>query len=459
MGKINLPDRGDVIPRVLIGDVFKQLDEIPKNSIDCIVTSPPYWQQRDYGVKGQIGAEEDSQDYVDKMVEVGDKLKTVLDDDGSYFLNIGDKFQDKNLNMIPSRVARGMQENGWILRNFISWYKPNHMPSSIEDRFTTTWEPIFFFVKDTGKYTTPDYNFYLDRVKEPHRTNVDQKYPPKEFLDEEEYEKLPKRIKKMDNFPRTVAPEEYERLPERLKEKGNGEYDGKFEDAERKNLGASPGARISVQGLYYSGPQRKHDPDELEVIEYLRKRKKDKGLTIAEVAEKTGIKKTTIEHWFRTDKGGRSLPDPENWFKLKETLDLDDRFDQEMTETHYKLQAIMRDPDGKNPGDRWIGNEKIGILVKNPDIDFPEKQKIAEDQWAMKTGTLKKAHFSIFPVELVERVIEAACPKDGIVLDPFAGSGTVGEVAKEKGRRSILIDLNKDYLDIMEDRCGEIIEI
>lgn len=431
MGKISLPKKGDVAPRVLFGDVFEQLDRIPKNSIDCIVTSPPYWQQRDYGVEGQIGAEEDYRDYVETMVEVGDKLKAVLGDDGSYFLNIGDKFQDKNLKMIPSRVAIGMQEHGWVLRNFIVWKKKGHMPTSVEDRLNTIWEPIFFFVKGTGKYTTPQYNFYLDRIRVPHKTEENYEYSIKEMLSEEEYEKLPERIKEGDNLPRAISKEEYKKLPERLKKKENGDYEGKFKNAERKNLGASPGARISVQGLYYSGSHRKHEPNELEIIKYLREQKEKKGLTISDIAERTGTKKTTVEHWFRTDRGGRCLPNPEDWTELKKAMNFDGKYDKKMTETHYTLQDVGRHPNGRNPG----------------------------DVWEMPTGTLPEAHFSIFPEELPRRVIKAACPPNGIVLDPFAGSGTVGEVAKELGRRSILIDLKKDYLDIMEKRCGKVKEV
>lgn len=453
MKKVRLPEPGDNTPRVLIGDVKKQLSRIPEGSIHCIVTSPPYWQQRDYEKKGQIGIEENAEDYVNEIaVEVGNKLKDVLDENGSYFLNIGDKYWDKDLQMIPSKVAIKMQENGWVLRNFINWYKPNHMPSSVEDRFTRTWEPIFFFVKGTGKYTTPDYDFFIDRVKEPHRSPVEEKYPPEEILNEEDYEALPDRIRKSESLPRFITEEEYKQLPECLRQEGNTDYRGKFEEANRKNLGASPGARISVQGFYYSGPHRKYDPDELEVIKYLRRWKEKRDLNLSEISEKTGITKTTIEHWFRTDKGGRCLPDPDSWLKLKEVLQFDDRYDKEMTETHYKLQGVMRDSKGKNPGDTWISNQSI--LIHKPPVDLASK--VPEDKWHMNTGTLSDAHFSIFPKELVERVINSACPEDGIILDPFAGSGTVGEVAKELGRRSILIDLKEDYVEIMERRCGEV---
>ena len=144
--KIELPK--DTTPRVLIGDVIECLDKIPEKSISVIVTSPPYWQQRDYGVEDQIGQEKTPEEYIQKMVDVGDKLKEVLADDGSYFLNMGDKYVGKGLEMIPFKVATEMQKRGWLLRNVIIWFKFNHMPSSIKDRLANTWEPVYFFVKD-----------------------------------------------------------------------------------------------------------------------------------------------------------------------------------------------------------------------------------------------------------------------------------------------------------------------
>jgi DNA modification methylase len=347
-----------------------------------------------------------------------------LKDTGAYFLNIGDKYVGKKLMMIPSKVAIGMQNNGWVLRNFIVWYKPNHMPSSVKDRFGTTWEPIFFFVKDTGTYLTPEYNFDLDSIRIPHKNNNDEKYKPKELLTEEEYEQLPERIKKLGYLPRTISVEEYNKLPSKLKTPGNGDYNGKFKGQKRINLGASPGARASVLGVYYTR-KRKHEPNEVEIIKYLREWRKKKKISIEEIDKKLGYK-YTAGHWFRLDKGGRSLPSPEDWLRLKNILGFDDKYDKIMTEIHYVLQGVQKNPLGKNPG----------------------------DMWAMKTGTLQDAHFAIFPEELPKRVILATCPKNGIVLDPFAGSGTTAKVAMELGRKSIMIELNPEYVEIIKKRCN-----
>lgn len=411
-------------PLILIGDIIKCLNKLPDKCIDCIVTSPPYWGQRDYEVEGQIGLEKNPDEYIKKMIEVGTELRRVLKDTGSYFLNIGDKFVGKNLMMIPSKVTIGMQNNGWILRNFIVWYKPNHMPASVKDRFGTTWEPILFFVKDTGNYLTPEYFFDLNSIRIPHKTDYEEEYNPEDLLSQEEYEKLPGRLKKKDSLPFIISEEEYQQLPKRLKGPGNGTYDGKFNGQKRINLGASPGARTSVLGVYYT-KQRKHKPDEVEIINYLREWRDRKKISTEDVDKKLGYRHTA-GHWFRLDRGGRSLPSPEDWLKLKKILGFDDKYDKIMTEIHYVLQGLIRNPNGKNPG----------------------------DMWAMNTGTLQEAHFAIFSEELPRRVIQAACPKNGIVLDPFAGSGTTAKVAMELNRKSIMIELNPNFVEIIKKRCG-----
>lgn len=137
---------------ILHGDVYACLNEINNNSIAVVITSPPYWQQRDYGFKDQIGQEETSQEYIGHLKEIFSKLKVKLRDDGIFFLNIGDKYLSQygksNLLLIPYRLAFHMVKDGWILEDIIIWYKPNHMPSSVKDRFTNTYEPVFVFSKN-----------------------------------------------------------------------------------------------------------------------------------------------------------------------------------------------------------------------------------------------------------------------------------------------------------------------
>ena len=401
---IELPK--DVTPLILQGDVMKSLQKIPDNSISVVVTSPPYWNLRDYEIKGQIGQEETPDEYISKMAEITKELRRIMRKDGCFFLNIGDSYYNGDLQMIPQRLALEMQKQGWKLRNTIIWYKPNHMPSPVKNRFSNTWEPIFFFVKN-GE--SKKYYFNLDEVRVEHKTKEEKKSNLPETLSIEEFNKL------KDKLGLKVAPSN-----------GNG-YSGKFKDTNKINLGASPGARSVVSGEYYS-LQRKYDIDDelkFEIIRSLRKKREEKKITSKEVDEYFGYK-DTAGHWFRLDESGSSLPRPEDWPKLKRLLNLDNKYDEIMTGQHYVLQTVKHHPNGKNPG----------------------------DMWQIPTAKLKEAHFAVFPEELPRKAIKACCPFDGIVLDPFAGSGTTGKVAMELERKSILIELNLDYIAIIKKRCN-----
>ena len=137
---------------IINSDVYAGLDYLEDNSIQCAVTSPPYWGQRDYGFKGQIGNEKKYSEFIEKLESIYRKLKEKLDSKGIFFLNIGDKYLSRygnsKLGMIPYKLAKFMKDNGWILVDTIIWYKPNHMPGSYTNRFTSTYEPVFVFAKN-----------------------------------------------------------------------------------------------------------------------------------------------------------------------------------------------------------------------------------------------------------------------------------------------------------------------
>ena len=132
-----------------------------------------------------------------------------------------------------------MQSYGWALRNTIIWHKTNAMPSSLKDRFTNTYEPILFFVKNPDNYLTPDYYFNLDTIRIPSKT---------EFKTE---------------LPLTLSIEEYNTMKHKPDKKSD--YNGKFKDTNKINLGASPGARLSVNGEFYSKQRVYNIDDELEL--------------------------------------------------------------------------------------------------------------------------------------------------------------------------------------------------
>ena len=260
---------------ILQADVLRGLTSLQDESVDCVVTSPPYWKQRDYQVNGQIGRERTYQEYVKRIVEVFGELRRVLKPTGTLWLNVGDTYLYKDLCCIPERIMLAMKDDGWILRNKDIWHKNNHIPSSVKDRLTSSWEPLYFFVK------RKQYYFKLNAIRVPH------KYP--------------------------------------------------------ESLGDRP----------------------------------ENG--------KTGKKRTGAPQGSR--KGH---------------------------------------PLGKNPG------------------DFLE----------INTKPYKEAHFATFPPALPEFCIKASCPPHGMVLDPFAGSGTTMMVAKQMGRSSIGIEINPDYVPLIKKRLG-----
>ena len=106
-------------------------------SVNCCVTSPPYFGLRDYGVDGQIGLEQTQEEYVTKMVEVFREVRRVLRDDGSLWLNLGDSYgKGKQMLGIPWKVAFALQDDGWYLRQDIIWSKPNPMPTTMRTAFS-----------------------------------------------------------------------------------------------------------------------------------------------------------------------------------------------------------------------------------------------------------------------------------------------------------------------------------
>lgn len=140
---------------IMIGDCLQSLRELPGNSIQTCITSPPYFGLRDYGADGQIGLEETTEEYIAKLVAVFAEVRRVMRDNGTLWLNIGDSFCDttihgfkrKDLMMIPARLAMALQADGWWLRSEIIWHKPNAMPDSAKDRPGVDHEKVFLLSK------------------------------------------------------------------------------------------------------------------------------------------------------------------------------------------------------------------------------------------------------------------------------------------------------------------------
>lgn len=138
------------------GDALSVIKSLPNKMVDCVITSPPYWNLREYDIKNKhksiiIGDEIKPSDYVRNLVEIFSEIKSKLKDGGSIWLNLGDKYNKKNLMGMPWRVALAMQEDGWILRNDIIWDQIKGTQSA-KDRMRDVYEHIFHFVKNRKYY-------------------------------------------------------------------------------------------------------------------------------------------------------------------------------------------------------------------------------------------------------------------------------------------------------------------
>lgn len=191
----------DFLNKIILQDCLSGIKQIPDGVVDCSITSPPYWGLRDYGVEGQLGNEDDFNDYISNLIEIYIEIRRVLKPTGTCFVNLGDTYGgsgngttknvdvddyiknskqvyvlpngvakssklrggrlNKSLLMIPERFAIRMIDMGWTLRNQIIWHKPNQMPTSVKDRFTVDFEKIFFFVKQPKGY-------YFEQQLEPY---------------------------------------------------------------------------------------------------------------------------------------------------------------------------------------------------------------------------------------------------------------------------------------------------
>jgi DNA modification methylase len=143
--------------KIYQGDSLEVLKTFPSESIDCIITSPPYYGLRDYGVEGQIGQEKTPQEYIYNLIKIMDECKRVLKKSGSLWVDIGEGFTNQSLLGIPERFVVSMVDSGWIRRNTIIWHKSNCMPSSVKSRFTIDFEYFYFFTKSKKYYFETQY--------------------------------------------------------------------------------------------------------------------------------------------------------------------------------------------------------------------------------------------------------------------------------------------------------------
>ena len=332
----------DNIPLFLVGDSLEYLKSFPADSIDCIITSPPYWGQRDYA-NGGIGLEDKPEDFINNLLEIVNELKRVLKPTGSFWFNIGDTYNNKSLQGIPWRVALKMiDEQNWVLRNSVIWNKHKGGLHSSSDRLRNVHENFFHFVKKAKGYF---YDANAIRTK-----------------------------------PR---------------------------EATVKN-----GSVVSATGV--SGIRYKR---QIELSTSLSDTEKVNALTqLNNVLLR--ISNSEISDF-------RMIIRNQQRTTHSDSVKVSGRA-KELKEKGFYF--LMYHPNGTLPNDVW-------------DIIPEDTQK-------------REKHFAAFPEDLCRIPILATCPENGIVLDPFCGTGTANKVALHFNRKSIGIDLSQEYIELAQNRIG-----
>jgi site-specific DNA-methyltransferase (adenine-specific) len=335
---------GRLKPLLLLGDARVVLDQLPPSCIDFAMTSPPYWGKREYE-GGGIGQEEDYREFIRNLSDIFLALKRVLKPEGSFWLNIGDTYQDKGLVGIPWRVALELTDRqGWILRNSVIWNKVKSGMDNTKDRLGNIHEHVFHFVKQ------PKYYYDADAIR------------------------------------------------------------SKPREARVVN-----GAVVSATGV--SGVRYKRQIELSTTLSEEEKREAFKALDqmLADVG--AGI----ISDFRMIIRGQQRATHSDSEKVSGRAKELRDR----------GFYFLRYHPNGSKPADVW-------------DIMPEDTQR-------------REAHYAPYPVDLCRIPILATCPTDGVVLDPFCGTGTTLVAARDLGRQSIGIDISSHYLEIAEERCATLL--
>lgn len=328
-------------PLLLTGDSLLILQQIPDNSIDCCMTSPPYWKKREYA-NGGIGLEDNYEDYINNLVNICMEVYRVIKPTGSFWLNIGDTYQNKNLLNIPWRVAIELTNNGWILRNTIIWNKVKGGMDNSQDRLGNIYEPLFHFVKKSK-----GYYYDIDSIR-------------------------------------------------------NNPKDAKVVD----------GAVVSATGVTGVKYKRKIELS----TELTSEQKQNAYRALDEVLLQ--IREGKLSDFRMVIKGNQRTTHSDSKKLSGRAKELEEK----------GFYFLKYNPKGSKPADVW-------------DI-------IPEDTQG------RSEHFAPYPEDLCKNPIVLTCPTEGIVLDPFVGTGTTCVVARNMNRKSIGIDIAREYIDLSNERCN-----
>jgi DNA modification methylase len=287
---------------------LETLKRMPNDFIDCVITSPPYWQLRDYGYEGQWGLEPTHQEYLENLWKMMDEIHRVLKPSGTCWINLGDTYgKNKCLLLLPHQFAIGCINRGWIMRNDIVWAKRNGMPESVNDRFSKKHEYFFFMVK------SQDYYFDLDSVRD--------------------------KVK-------DASLKRYEYAFNGNKGDADREMIGYNEGSKKHLIGEKPQYSIIDKEFRNQVVEVRDLPNHEDLRQYLSVARKLKGITIQQIEDI--FESQAPHHWF--EKNG-SYPSKEDWIKLKGILEFDDQFDNQMTIVDFKSGLKQNNPKGKNCGD------------------------------------------------------------------------------------------------------------
>ncbi|MBA7602293.1 hypothetical protein ES703_09381 [subsurface metagenome] len=505
--------------------------------------------------RGQLGLEPNVGLYISHLMMIFREVKRVLRKDGSFYLNIGDTYfsnpsnqqghgfgksgagaraafenlgrqkriftngilKPKCMICVPERVMFAMIEDGWILRNKIIWHKPNSMPSSVKDRFTTTWEYMYFWGKnsntilwrnretgewrdtrptkdenypwggiyqhkETGEFswTKPsekdknnwikyqplwmgfDHYFDLDAVRVPHKTLSLERYQRGVNLDRPAIGKSAE-VGPMQQYPR--YPQWFgEQFPP------DEDYKGKFD--ELFGHGPTPQSfNLRVRdvkrgkgGATAQGGELKASQKEIEEYEYPEKLTKHD-----QAVGRTG----DVVEAYDSKYLGSNYGQPLQGFQRDQTIekareqsrkDAEELYPDDLKRQQEYINFIhdhKSHPKGKNPGDVIQATSvRHKSWMSTPGHPYTHKAtgkpQNPGDYWELTTQPYKGAHFAVFPEKLCETPIKASSRIGDIVMDFLAGSGTVGVVAKKLGRRAILIDCVEEYCAISRERVNKV---
>ena len=390
--------------RTLIGDCRDTLKQLPDQSVHCVITSPPYWGLRSYkGETNMIGMEKTFDDHLTNLLSVFDEVWRVLRDDGTLWLNYGDKhfnsrghqyLRPKDLMMMPAQIAIAMQKRGWYLRSEIVWWKPNPMPDSVKDRPTSSHEKIFLLTK------RPRY--YYDHV-------------------------AVRTAPKTDRWP------------------GVGQQHAAARDRDEKQEDMKVAAGANLRNVWY----------------FSTAGLKDAHFAVfpTDLAE-TCIKAGTSEYGVCAASGAPYERDSERGHLFEERTNYVHQVDEhtDRNDIGRTMKAHEFVTTGWNP--TCGAPYKREFKTSESPHDGDTKTKFESGSNAHRIALAKQAareRGSEYKHTIETVGWQPTCDCKGetepaVVLDPFGGSGTVGVVAKYLGRDSILCEISEEYAILAEGR-------